>query len=217
MGLQRFERRLERLVEGTFSRASRSGLQPVEIGRRLAREMDVGRTLGIRGTVAPNDFTIELSDEDAERFAGFAEALARELADAARDHARDQGYLLEGPVAVTLVTATRARRGSLTIRAAIVAGPTGGDAWLTLTDGRQVALGPEPVIIGRLTECAVTVSDPRASRHHAEVAWTGTGFRVADLESTNGTLVNGVAIREQVLADGDVITIGGTEIRFEST
>ena len=58
MGLQRFERRLERLVEGTFSKAFRSGgLQPVEIGRRVGREMDAGRTLGVRGTVAPNRFT----------------------------------------------------------------------------------------------------------------------------------------------------------------
>jgi cysteine synthase B len=42
MGLQRFERRLERLVEGAFSKAFRSGLQPVEIGRRIARELDAG-------------------------------------------------------------------------------------------------------------------------------------------------------------------------------
>ena len=84
MGLQRFERRLERLVEGTFSKAFRSGgLQPVEIGRRVGREMDAGRTLGVRGTVAPNRFTVWLSNDDLERFSGFHEALARELADAA--------------------------------------------------------------------------------------------------------------------------------------
>ena len=208
---------MERLVEGTFSRASRSGLQPVEIGRRIAREMDAGRTLGVRGTIVPNDFAVVLSNEDAERFAGFADALARELAEAGREHAREQGYLLEGPVAVTLVTDPQARRGGLTVRAAIVAGPTGGDARLTLADGRRVALGPEPVVIGRMPECALTISDPQASRHHAEVAWTGTGFRVADLGSTNGTLVNGTAIREHALLDGDLITIGSTEIRFEAT
>ena len=179
--------------------------------------MDGGRTLGVRGTVAPNEFTMVLSEEDAERFAGFAEALARELAEAGREHAREQGYLLEGPVSVTLVTDVGARRGSLTVRAAIVAGPTGGDAALVLPDGRRVALGPEPTVIGRLPECAVTLSDPGASRHHAEVAWTGTGFRVADLGSTNGTRVNGTEVREHLLADGDVIGIGGTEIRFEST
>ncbi|MBM4398675.1 MAG: DUF3662 domain-containing protein, partial [Deltaproteobacteria bacterium] len=54
MGVQSFERRLERLVEGAFGKAFRSGLQPVEIARRLLREMDAGRTLGVRSTVAPN-------------------------------------------------------------------------------------------------------------------------------------------------------------------
>ena len=58
MGLQRFERRLERLVEGGFGKAFRSGLQPVEIGRRLVRELDAGRTLGVRGTVVPNHFVV---------------------------------------------------------------------------------------------------------------------------------------------------------------
>ena len=70
MGLQRFERRLERLVEGAFTKAFRSGLQPVEIGRRLVRELDAGRTLGVRGTVAPNRFSCGSRPEDAERFAG---------------------------------------------------------------------------------------------------------------------------------------------------
>ena len=75
MGLQRFERRLERLVEGAFGKAFRSGLQPVEIGRRLVREMDTGRTLGVRGTVVPNQFTVRVAEADLERFDGFHEAL----------------------------------------------------------------------------------------------------------------------------------------------
>ena len=61
MGLQQFERRLERLVEGVFAKAFRSGLQPVELGRRLAREMDLHRTVGIRGTISPNHFDIALA------------------------------------------------------------------------------------------------------------------------------------------------------------
>ena len=68
MGLQRFERRLERLVEGAFSKAFRSGLQPVEIGRRLTREMDLQRRLGVHGLIAPNAFTVELSSRDFDRF-----------------------------------------------------------------------------------------------------------------------------------------------------
>src|SRR5436190_16419216 len=104
VGIQGFERRLERLVEGGFSKAFRSGLQPVEIGHRVTRVLDAGRTLGVSGRpVAPNNIGVYLSPEDFERFSSFAEALARELAEAARQHARDEGYQFVGPVTLTLV------------------------------------------------------------------------------------------------------------------
>src|SRR5438874_8144869 len=102
MGLQQFERRLERLVEGVFAKAFRSGLQPGELGRRLAREMDLHRVVGVRGVIAPNHFEYRLSKSDSERFASFEETLTRELADAAREHARDEGYSFVGPVTVEL-------------------------------------------------------------------------------------------------------------------
>src|SRR5580658_7002829 len=57
MGLQQFEQRLERMVEGAFSKALRGGLQPVEIARRLTREMDLLRRVGVKGLISPNDFT----------------------------------------------------------------------------------------------------------------------------------------------------------------
>ena len=64
MGLQQFERRLERLVEGVFAKAFRGALQPVEIGRRLTREMDLRRTVAPKGTLTPNQFTVVLSASD---------------------------------------------------------------------------------------------------------------------------------------------------------
>ncbi len=218
MGLQRFERRLERLVEGTFSKAFRSGgLQPVEIGRRLGREMDAGRTLGVRGTVAPNRFTVWLSNDDVERFAGFHEALARELADAAREHGRDEGYHFEGLIEVLLVPDEQARRGDLRIDAEIVGGGVGTTSTLVLPDGKRVALGEQPTVIGRMPDCAVPLSDPQVSRRHAEVRRDEFGFRVVDLGSTNGTQVNGVAVKEHPLAEGDVIVVGATSLRYQES
>src|SRR5436189_5847959 len=102
MGLQQFERRLERLVEGAFAKAFKGGLQPVELGRRLTREMDANRTLGVRGTIAPNHFTYALSTRDMERFSSFHEALVGELEEAAREHAREEHYVFVGPVRVGL-------------------------------------------------------------------------------------------------------------------
>src|SRR2546423_15301260 len=102
MGLQQFERRLERLVEGVFAKAFKSGLQPVELGRRLTREMDANRTLGVRGTIAPNHFIFELAPSDLDRFAAFKDALVRDLANAARQHANDETYVFVRPVEVEL-------------------------------------------------------------------------------------------------------------------
>ena len=61
MGLQQFERRLERLVEGAFAKAFRGQLQPIELGRRLTREMDLRRAVGIHGFIVPNQFNIFLA------------------------------------------------------------------------------------------------------------------------------------------------------------
>jgi hypothetical protein len=217
MGLQRFERRLERLVEGAFGKAFRSGLQPVEIGRRIARDMDAGRQLGVRGTVVPNEFTVRMSQEDLETFAGFHDALQVELADAAREHARSENYRFEGPVEVTLVADENAKRGDLRIQAAIVAGAEGVPGTLVLPDESRVALGDTPAVIGRLPDCAVSLTDPQVSRQHAEVRRDQRGFRVVDLGSTNGVLVNGVKVRDQMLSDGDVILVGATQIRYEES
>ena len=72
-------------------------------------------------------------------------------------------------------------------------------------------------MLGRLPDCDIVITDPKASRRHAEVRPAGHGFVVADLDSTNGTKLNGVEIREQPLHDGDRIGIGATIVRFEAS
>ncbi len=104
MGLQQFERRLERMVEGVFARAFRGNLQPVEIGRRLTREMDLRRTMAPRGTITPNQFTVVLSPSDRDRFAPIEGELVTELEDVAREHASAERYVLLGPISITMET-----------------------------------------------------------------------------------------------------------------
>ncbi len=215
MVLQGFERRLERLVEGAFGRAFPSGVQPVEIGRRIAREMDDGRQLGPRGAVAPNHFDVSIGPEDDARFATFRDALASELAAAARDHARATNCHFVGPVTVVLHTAEHHHRGSFDVRSRIEQGAAPLDAVLVLADGRKVRLEPGTNVIGRLPDCTVPLSDPQASRRHAELRRDAGGVTLVDLGSTNGTLVNGVRVHDQELRDGDTIRIGNTTLRFE--
>ena len=218
MGLQRFEGRLERIVDGTFSKAFRGELHPVEIGRRLTREMDLKRRLSVHGLIAPNSFIVYLSESDFGRFESFLDALVRELEEAAREHARSESYVFVGPVTVSTVDDPRQRRGRFTIISEVregVAGLTA--ASIVLSDGGRLTLGEDPITIGRLPESTVVVSDPNASRRHAEVRRSGGDVVVVDLDSTNGTRVNGAPVHERVLEDGDEIVVGTTFLRFETS
>jgi hypothetical protein len=218
MGLQKFEGRLERIVDGTFSKAFRGDLHPVEIGRRLTREMDLKRRLGVHGLLAPNSFVIYLSSADFGRFESFLDALVRELEEAAREHARTEEYVFVGPVTVSVVEDPGERRGRFSIESDVHEGPAGlTAASIVLADGERIVLGADPVTIGRLPESTVVVSDPNASRRHAEIRRSGNGVVVIDLDSTNGTRVNGIPVRERTLVDGDEIVVGTTFLRFETS
>ena len=204
-------------MEGVFSRAFRSGLQPVEIGRRLAREIDARRTVGVHGLIAPNRFTVALSESDRETFATFEDALVRELADAARTHAREEGYSFLGQVSVTLETDPSVNPGQCKVTGEIDADPNGRVGTLVTPDGRRIPVADEPVVIGRLSTCDIPLGDPQVSRRHAEVRRDSEGFSVVDLGSTNGTAVNGATVRERRLSDGDELRIGSATIRFETS
>ena len=219
MGLKQFERRLERMVEGVFSGLFKSGLRPVELGRRLVREMEDERTVDVRGrTVVPNHFVVELSSTDHEAFADIADTLARALADAAREHARDESYAFLGPVEVELVLTDGMRTGTFTITGRMKQGEGGAGAGsLVLPTGDRVPLTESILTIGRLPESNIVLADPNVSRAHAEIRPRGVGYVVVDLGSTNGTRVNGARVSEQQLADGDEIAFGNTRMRFEAS
>jgi hypothetical protein len=214
MGLQQFEQRLERLVEGVFAKAFRSGLQPIELGRRMVREMDLGRTIGVRGVIAPNHFTITVGPDDAGRLAPLEHTLLRDLTDYVREHARTEGYRFAGPVTVELATDPALLRGAFRVDARHrEGGPT---AALVLADGTRIGVEDEPLIIGRAGDSDVVVSDPTVSKRHVEVRREGEHVTIVDLGSTNGTQVNGVGIKQRALADGDEIRIGATVLRYEA-
>jgi hypothetical protein len=218
MGLQQFEERLERLVEGTLAKPFRSNLQPVEIGRRLTREMDLHRRVGVRGLIAPNAFAVTLAPDDVERFSNFIEALSRELADAAREHAKLEGYSFVGPVEVEIFEGAKLKAGRFTVEAEVQEDADGGFlAEIVLTDGRRVQIGVEPLVIGRLPECGVVLADSNVSRRHAELRRAGDSVVLTDLGSTNGTRVNGAPVRERVLVSGDEVSVGSTKLIFEMT
>lgn len=219
MVIRGFERRLERLVEGAFARAFRSSIRPVELARRLAREMDDRRSVGVRGTaVVPNHFTIYLSPDDYNEFGEVQDALGRELCDAARAHARDEQYQFMGPVEVQLVVDERLGTGMFHIEGRFREGPGGAGAGsLVLPTGDRFTLAQHPISIGRRPESNIVLADPNVSRNHAEIRPQGESFMLIDLGSTNGSKVNGVRVAQRLLEDGDEISFGNTKMRFEAS
>ena len=219
MVLRNFERRLERIVEGVFARAFKSGLRPIEIGRRLTRELDDSRSIGVRGgTVVANHFTVNLSQQDADEFAQVTDTMQRELADLAREHAREEGYTFMGPVEVDFHVDPGMRVGDFSVEARLREGEGGVAAGsIVLPSGERFVLGDTVVSIGRLPESTLVLEDPNVSRQHAEIRPSGNGFVLADLGSTNGSKVNGIKVSERVLQDGDELTFGSTSFRFEAS
>jgi hypothetical protein len=207
------------MVEGTFSRLFRSGVRPVELGRRLVREMDDRRSIGVTGrTVAPNSFTFTLSEQDNTELTQIHDTLVRELCDAAREHARDESYGFLGPVRVEILSDPAMRTGAFTLQARLVEAEGGAAVGtLVLPSGERLVLGEFVVTIGRLPDSTLSLVDANVSRNHAEIRPRGAGYVVVDLGSTNGTKVNGTRITERALVDGDVVTFGSTDIRFDAS
>jgi len=218
MGLQSLERRLERMVEGVF-RGSRSAIRPIELGRRLVRSMDDQRSVDVKGRrIVPNDFTVMLSEGDLTSFDDIHDVLTAELVEAAREYAREEGYHFMGPVRVELSSDPDQRPGRFEVLSQLRQAKGGAGAGsLVMPSGQRISLGDRPLDLGRSSECAISLSDQNVSRRHAEVRPSSRGYAVADLGSTNGTMVNGTRIRdEQLLVDGDIINVGSTYIRFEA-
>jgi len=207
------------MVEGAFARAFRSSIRPVELARRLAREMDDRRSVGVRGTpVVPNHFTIYLSPEDYAEFGEVRDALGRELSEAAREHARDERYQFMGPLAVELVVEERLGTGMFHIEGRFREGAGGAGAGsLVLPTGDRFTLAQHPITVGRRPESDIVLADPNVSRNHAESRPSGEGFVLVDLGSTNGSKVNGVRVAQHQLTDGDEISFGNTRMRFEAS
>jgi hypothetical protein len=222
--LRDFERRLGGVVEGLFSKAFRSGLQPVEIAKRIVRAMDDGKQVGVNQVWAPNRFEVSLSTDDAPRFTSIEASLATELKRLIRETAAERGWGLVGPPEVALFVDDGLRRGDLVVEATLVEGeekiepvPASVARLLVHAGGTvsEVPLGGDRTLtIGRLPECDVVIDDRGASRRHAQVRVAGGEATLTDLGSTNGTLLNGQQVQARQLADGDRITIGSTLIEF---
>lgn len=225
--LDRFERRIETLVEGAFAKAFRAHVQPVEIAKALERELDDRAAIvGAGRTLVPNAFRVELSATDAERLGSFGDVLGKELATSATEYAGEQRYRFMGPVTVQFDTADELDTGMFRVRSDVVPGaPADGvddhsEPPAHLEDagaGTHYALAAPVVVIGRAADVDLQVDDNAVSRRHAELRRVdGDCYEITDLGSTNGTFVNGAQIARHRLTDGDRVELGGVVLIYRT-
>ena len=248
--LRSIEAKIEGLFEGVFGRAFRTHVQPVELARKLAKEMDEHRAVSVSRVYVPNEYSVYLSPGDREQFSSYEGSLIGELQEYLAEHARRESYALLTPPRVQMLTdgdiaigefgiatrtvppddgraaeppprveagATMVYRSRAPVETQAVA-PEELDVereLVTLTvDGEQHTVDSRRVVLGRSRECDLRVDDPNVSRRHAELRQEGATYWLVDLDSTNGTQLNGRTITRAKLSDGDRIRLGDTEVVF---
>ena len=277
---RRIEQSLETTFERGFRRAFKSQLQPVELARKLAREMDLNKTISVAKVYVPNEYTVHLSPQDHAAFSSYEATLTHELATYLEAHARGSGFSLVAPPTVAMTTDPDLRSGEFGISCRMADAPVpepglapnsgspvaeaeaplpddslgavptpvatpsvpvaaanpalagvSGTQVISAADAQASGLHPETMTLildrervpltkrvtslGRSRERDVVVPDPNVSRHHCEIRHVGYDYFLIDLDSTNGVSVNGRPVTRHALADGDVITMGATQIRVE--
>lgn len=225
--LDRFEKRIEKVVNSAFSKAFGDSLKPVDIAQALRQHLDdKAVSLSQERTVIPNEFQIHLAESDNQRVGEWGEsALEDEFCRAIEDYAAEQGYSFVGPVAVEITADGEMPTGKIRVTSitkrgnvapASAASPSAQNPILEIGENRYLLTGPVTVL-GRGKDADIVVEDSGVSRRHLEIRVTPQGVIATDLGSTNGSFVEGNRITAATLIDGNEIMIGRTRIRFWST
>jgi hypothetical protein len=215
-----FEKRLERVVEGVFSKAFRSDVEPAELGRRLMREMEAGKSVSVGAVYVPNDYLIRLSPDDYARFEGLAPTLRTEFTTLLKTNAGQRRWRLPGPIDVRFEQDESLKAGKFEVDTMHLAAdpdnpyPVVPDELVQLGSNKSWQLDSDEITLGRSSSNGIVVDDPNASRNHAQLSRRDGEWWLTDLGSTNGTLVNEAMIKERRLTQGDRIKIGATELEY---
>jgi hypothetical protein len=240
--LTRLERVLEGMVEGVFSRTFRAQLQPIEIAKRLVREVENHRTVGVSGTYVPNLYTVSLEPETLAGFTPISGRLLEELEQYLREFCLERAYQLVGPITVRLTALETLKANEMRIEAtsdplAIPSAAPSSARLRTMSSGETtrtpIPRGQDPttleilagegsgrrvplvdgLTLGRGPANSLVLHEPNISRHHAEIIHQEEGWMLRDLGSTNGTYVNGHRITALTLQVGDEIALGSMLLR----
>jgi hypothetical protein len=218
--LQRFEKRLEGMVEGTFAKVFKGVVHPVEILNAMQGEANANQSPMTGGRIlVPNRYVVALAPGDHSRLAPFAAALAQELAQSQAEYVGEQGWAVYGDIVVEITRGDDLDLGLFRVAAQVytggqVAPGEGSGVRFVTADGQNYPLVRGSTIIGRGEQAGVRLADVGASRQHARVEYDGQRAVLTDLGSANGSLVNGRRVDTVTLNPGDEILIGTTRLSF---
>ena len=237
--LQRFEELAERLVEGTSLRLLGARLQPVSLARALARAADSAQAVSDQGLIIPSRFRLLLHTRDLSALAPYQQSLERNLGTYLDELARERSWRLLAPPRVVLSLGDRVAPGRVRAEPIVCGEPAADNALalsgatvplrlgglaptppprsslalLTASGERILTIERLPLRIGRALENDLVLEDARASRRHALIDQHQGRLYVQDLESTNGTFVNGQRVERCLLAHGDELRLGDAVLR----
>jgi hypothetical protein len=216
--LDRFEQRIDQLVNGAFARAFKAEVQPVEVAAALQRELDdQAITLAGPHAIVPNVFVIDLSTHDFERLMAFEVPLRTELADVVREYTTERQFRMLGVPLVRFTEdpalSTGLFRISTDVREDAVEAQRKGPH--LIVNGFIHPLTRHTTRIGRGTDVDIRIDDAGVSRHHAEIVLT-MPITLRDLGSTNGTWIDKQRVTEVTLEHDTAITIGPAVIEFRA-
>ncbi|OPY57192.1 MAG: Oxoglutarate dehydrogenase inhibitor [Pelotomaculum sp. PtaU1.Bin035] len=237
------EGNLEKYIEGFFKDKFKGRIQPVDIAKRLSREMRDRRRVSVNKIYAPNQYTVFLNPSDYDNINAFTSTLSMEMQDYVLQKAGEKKYTLAGPPVVNFAGEESLETGSMRIESGFSEAlpedePLEHTQFFHLNKGSvltekapvvygrlQVEAGPDrgrcfelgaiPLVVGRHAGCDVVLNDTSVSRRHARLEWRQGQYTVTDLGSTNGTRVNGLRISTKTLKPGDVLTLGTTICTFK--
>ncbi len=213
--LDGFEKGLERIVTGAFTKTFKSELQPIEISAAIKGEMDSKASIVARDRIlAPNQYTVYLSSADFKRMQALGENLLLELNDQATRHAQRQKYQFGAALLINV-----GEDGSLNLGQIRVTSNTASVQveWTPALDvaGQRYVLNKARTVVGRDTSADIQVNDNGLSRQHFEILWDGAKAGVRDLGSTNGTKVDGRPITEIGIGADTQIQAGHSDFVFK--
>lgn len=240
--LTRLEGFLEGIAERSFARLFRSRLQPIEIAKRLTREMEAGRIVGVSSILVPNRYKVALGAADYATFAPIRVSLEQEMVQYLITFALEHGYTTTSRPEVEILEAPTLRPGRMIVAGQLTEPPPDalppterlestkvmpltppdpspssivatGEAYLALGD-TTYPLGGDDVALGRGLENTIVLEDRRVSRSHARLTRSNGRWMVRDEGSTNGTFVNGRMVAQHALKNGDLLSLGGLELVF---